>query len=111
VDGWLWTLGKKMNQLFQIYTRACRRVVSRGRCWRSYVFDLLIVGGIPLALVFLLLGVLAFAGIPALESDGVLITGVEALMTSLIISLVGIPLLCVFVGSIAWLMHEVFKMP
>jgi hypothetical protein len=99
-----------MKNLFQTYARASRRVMSRGRCWRSYVIDLLIVGGIPMALVFLILGLFATAGFPALESGGKTITGVEALVTSLMISFVGIPFLCVFVGSIAWLMHEVFNM-
>lgn len=99
-----------MKSLLQTYIRASKRVASRGRCWHNYVIDLFIVGGIPMAMVFLILGFFASAGFFTLESSGKAIFGIEALTTSLLISFVGIPLLCVFVGSIAWLMHEVFNM-
>ena len=74
------------------------------KSWLRHVVDPFIVIGIPLAIFFFVLSLFAAAGVPCLLSDGEPVVGISAFITGLALSFVAIPLMCVFVGSIAWFM-------
>ena len=95
-----------VRMLLKIYRDAFRRLTDHGRSWREYVAHLVITIGIPLSLVFLIVTILAVLGLTSVEINGERITGVDALLPGLGTSFLFVPFLCLFVGSLAYVVEE-----
>ena len=93
-----------MKKWLNYYLTAYRGLAVRNKSWLRHVVDPFIVIGIPLAIFFFVLSLFAAAGVPCLLSDGEPVVGISAFITGLALSFLAIPLMFVFVGSIAWLM-------
>ena len=95
-----------MKKLLSHYLAAFRSLAVTKKSWSRYVIDLFIVIGLPIGIVFLILSFFAAGGVPCLLSDGEPVVGIPAILTGLAIAFVFVPFLCVFVGSIAWIMNR-----
>lgn len=99
----------RVKNFLRIYTRSIRRFGNRGRPWREYVMDVIVIVGIPLSLFFCCIALLLVGGVGSIEVDGKAISGVDAAISWLLGTLVVLPLGCSFVGTIAYVMHEKMK--
>ena len=99
-----------MKRLLRLYSGACKNMSVRGRSWVQYARDVLIIVALPLSPFWLIITVLAVLDVTSIESDVRSLHGIGALLPGLAVSLIGVPLACVFIGTIAWFMHEVLKL-
>ncbi len=97
---------KLLVNYVRLVKRSTKRFDNRGRPWREYMVDVLVIVGIPLSLFFILVTVLVAAGVGSVEVDGKMLSGTDVLLPGFAAALVALPLGCAFVGTIAYLMRE-----
>ena len=98
-----------IRSILRAYSDHAKRLGASRKPWSQHVLDPMIAIGLPLSIIFVILSVVAYAGVPCLVSDGVPVTGPDALKQGLGVALLAIPLGCLFVGSIAWLWCVLFR--
>ena len=89
--------------------RSMKRFDNRGRPWSEYVIDILLIAGIPLSLFFCLITILVAAGVGSVKVGEETVSGTDAVLPGLGAALITVPLGCMFIGTIAYLMHEKLK--
>lgn len=95
-----------MKKLVVQYLTSYRGLTVTKKSWFRHVIDPYIIIGFPMGAIFFILSLFAASGIPCLLSDGVPVVGIQAFIAGLVIVFVGMPLLCAFAGSIAWIMSK-----
>ncbi|OVE75337.1 hypothetical protein BVX97_04960 [bacterium E08(2017)] len=98
-----------MKMFINAYIKACQSLNKSGRSWRRHVTDLLLAIGAPLSTFAFAAGFLAYFGIIESSFNGEVVTGGTALLHAFLGAVLHVPMTCIFVGSMDYVVTEFWK--
>ncbi len=100
-----------MKRLFKLYLNSLSSLDEDRVSWKSCVVHTWIVIGIPLTLITSLIGMAATLGLTEIDYFGVPRSGFQALLATMAVIILGIPVIFAIVGSIMWFDHRFIRWP